>query len=137
MPCVCSLVAASERPIHDILRPASMATIVPTDWRTLEATGAAAREIETLAVLEAGLPDEMTVLHGVHWTRIEKGFSVFGEIDFVVVTPSARVLLIEQKSGFLKETPEGLIKSYQGKEKRVSVQLKRRATMGLRSRIPQ
>jgi hypothetical protein len=103
----------------------TLARIVPTDWRTLEAAGAAQREIETLAVLEAGLPDELTVLHGVHWTRIEKGFSVFGEIDFVVVTPSARVLLIEQKSGFLKETAEGLIKSYQGKEKRVSVQLDR------------
>ena len=55
-----------------------MARIVPSDWRTLEATGAAAREIETLAALEAGLPDELAVLHGVHWTRIEKGFSVFG-----------------------------------------------------------
>jgi hypothetical protein len=111
-----------------------MATIVPTDWRTLEATGAAAREIETLAVLEAGLPDELTVLHGVHWTRIEKGYSAFGEIDFVVVTPSARIVLIEQKSGFLKETPEGLIKNYQGREKRVSLQLDRTLD-ALRSRL--
>ena len=102
-----------------------MARIVPTDWRTLEVTGAAQREIETLAVLEAGLPEEMTVLHGVHWTRIDKGYSAFGEIDFVIVTPSARIVLIEQKSGFLKETADGLVKSYQGKEKQVSVQLDR------------
>ena len=102
-----------------------MARIVPTDWRTLEASGAAAREIETLAVLEGGLPDDLTVLHGVHWTRIDRGTAVFGEIDFVVVTPSAHIVLIEQKSGFLTETPEGLVKRYSGKEKRVAVQLDR------------
>lgn len=102
-----------------------MATVLPTDWRTIEATGAAQRELETLAVLAAGLPDELTVLHGVHWTRIDKGFAVFGEIDFVVVTPSARILLIEQKSGFLTETADGLVKKYDGKDKLVRAQIDR------------
>jgi hypothetical protein len=102
-----------------------MARIVPTDWRTLEATGAAAREIETLAVLADGLPEELTVIHGVHWTRVDRGTAVFGEIDFVVVSPSARIVLIEQKSGFLTETEDGLVKKYSGREKLVAFQLDR------------
>jgi len=95
-----------------------MARILPSDWRTLEVTGAAAREIETLALLERSLPAFLTVLHGVHWSRIQRGFTVVGEIDFVVLAPSARVLLIEQKSGFLEETPEGLVKRYGGENRK-------------------
>jgi hypothetical protein len=102
-----------------------MARIVPTDWRTLESAGAAQRERETLEALERGLPEELTVFHGVHWTRVDRGTAVFGEIDFVVVSPSARILLIEQKSGFLTETPEGLVKKYSGREKLVAVHLDR------------
>ncbi len=102
-----------------------MPTIHPTGWRELEVTGQAVREIETLRLLADQLPDALTVFHGVHWTRIEHGFSVIGEIDFVIVGPSGRLLLIEQKSGFLKEGPEGLLKTYQGKEKNVAAQLKR------------
>ena len=47
-----------------------MAKIFPSDWRSLEATGAAQREIETLAMLEQALPDTYTLYHGVHWTRV-------------------------------------------------------------------
>jgi hypothetical protein len=43
----------------------------------------------------------------------------------VIVAPSGRILLIEQKSGFLKEGQEGLLKVYGGKDKRVPAQLKR------------
>jgi hypothetical protein len=102
-----------------------MPTIHPTGWRELEVTGQAQREIETLHVLAAGLRDDLHVFHGVHWTRIERGYGVIGEIDFVIVAPSGRVLLIEQKSGFLKEGPEGLLKAYGGKDKSVVAQLKR------------
>ncbi|WP_248323173.1 ATP-binding domain-containing protein [Caballeronia sp. Sq4a] len=101
-----------------------MARIVPDDWKNLEATGAAARELETLAQLEK-LPDDYTVYHGVHWTRINEGFSVFGEADFVVVAPSGRVLMIEMKAGFLRETGAGLVKVYLQKERNVAIQLAR------------
>jgi len=101
-----------------------MARIVPDDWKNLEATGAAARELETLALLEK-LPDDYTVYHGVHWTRINEGFSVFGEADFVVVAPSGRVLMIEMKAGFLRETSAGLVKVYLQKERNVAIQLAR------------
>lgn len=104
-----------------------MAKIFPSDWRSVEATGAARREIETLAMLERALPDTYTVYHGVHWTRVGGGFSMFGEIDFVVVNPAGAMLLIEQKSGFLQETAEGLVKDYGQKQKNVAVQMARTA----------
>ncbi len=111
-----------------------MANILPDGWRALEVTGAAAREIETLSTLAAALPDSYTVYHAVHWTHLEHGFSVYGEIDFVVVNPAGDVLLIEQKSGFLIETPEGLVKRYAEKEKRVAVQMAR-SVSALRAKL--
>ncbi|KIP13156.1 hypothetical protein KY49_1510 [Burkholderia sp. MSHR3999] len=102
-----------------------MARLIPDDWKSLAATGAAERERETLAALEHTLPDSYTVYHGVHWTRAEQGFSVFGEAAFVVVSPAGRVLLIEQKAGFLRETPKGLVKVYLQTERNVPIQLAR------------
>lgn len=102
-----------------------MPTIYPSGWMELEVTGQAVREIETLKLFAKHLPDSLAVFHGVHWTRIDQGFSAIGEIDFVIVGPSGRIVLVEQKSGFLKETPEGLTKIYRGKEKSVAAQLKR------------
>ncbi len=94
-----------------------MAHIHPQGWREMAVTGAAQREIETLALLASALPDAYTVFHGVHWTNVERGYSAYGEIDFIVVAPDGRLLLIEQKSGFLTETEEGLAKRYAGQDK--------------------
>lgn len=106
-----------------------MASIVPDGWREFAAsgaaTGAAAREIETLALLAASLPDAYTIYHAVHWTRLEQGYSVYGEIDFVVVNQAGSLLLIEQKSGFLEEGADGLKKRYNEKSKSVPVQMAR------------
>lgn len=102
-----------------------MAQIVPSGWRELAATGGAQREIETLSWLAERLPDAYTVYHGVHWTRVEKSVSTYGEVDFIVLAPSGRVLLIEQKSGFLSETEDGLVKPYAGKHKHVASQMMR------------
>jgi hypothetical protein len=101
-----------------------MAHIHPAGWREMSVTGAAAREIETLGYLEVALEDvPYSIYHGVHWTNVEHGFSAYGEIDFIIVAPNGRVLLIEQKSGFLTETPDGLVKSYQGRAKNVRTQI--------------
>ncbi len=92
-----------------------MAHIHPTGWRDLSVTGAAAREIETLAFLDQQLADApYSIYHGVHWTNTEQGFSAYGDVDFIIVAPNGRMLLIEQKPGFLTETDDGLVKSYQG-----------------------
>ena len=103
-----------------------MAKVFPDGWRELTATGAAASELQTLAELAAGLDDGYTIYHGVHWTRVEQhNFAIFGEIDFAIVGPTGKLLLIEQKSGWLNETVDGLKKSYADKEKSVPIQMAR------------
>lgn len=103
-----------------------MAIVHPAGWRELAATGAAQREIETLAQLADGLSDDYTIFHGVHWTRIHQGrHAIVGEIDFAIVGPTGKLLLVEQKSGFLAETPGGLVKRYGQKDKQVAMQLAR------------
>lgn len=111
-----------------------MAKIIPANWQTIEAIGAFQREIETLGRLATELPDDYTVFHGVHWTRVDHGASIFGEIDFAVVTPGGKLLLIEQKSGFLDETLGGLVKNYGSAEKKVANQINRNV-QGLQSRF--
>lgn len=102
-----------------------MANVIPDGWREYAVTGAAQREIETLGVLARALSDDYTVYHAVHWTNAERGYTVHGEIDFVVVNRAGALLLIEQKSGFLEEGPEGLVKRYAEKTKSVPVQMAR------------
>ncbi|MBL8385039.1 MAG: ATP-binding domain-containing protein [Burkholderiales bacterium] len=104
-----------------------MATILPDGWRALPASGAAQRELQTLHALAQGLPDGYTVLHALHWTRVADGHQVVGEVDFVVIGPSGRVLLIEQKSGFLAEGESGLAKTYGERTKSVPAQMARTA----------
>lgn len=89
-----------------------MARVIPSDWRNLQASGAAARERETIDMLANALPASMTLLHGVHWSRIQTGFSIMGHIDFVIIGPNGDVVLIEQHSGLLEENPLGLVKRY-------------------------
>jgi len=82
-----------------------MANIIPEGWQTLEATGAAKREIETLAQLAATLSNAYTFYHGVHWTRVNQGHALVGEIDFAIINPAGDLLLIEQKSGCIRPLP--------------------------------
>ena len=105
-----------------------MAIIHPEGWRELKASGAAQREIETLALLAYGLPADYTVYHGVHWTRVAEGsFAIAGEIDFAIVGPTGKLLLVEQKSGFLAETPQGLTKRAGTRDESVPLLLARNA----------
>ena len=105
-----------------------MAIIHPEGWRELKASGAAQREIETLALLAYGLPADYTVYHGVHWTRVAEGsFAIAGEIDFAIVGPTGKLLLVEQKSGFLAETPQGLAKRAGKRDESVPLLLARNA----------
>lgn len=122
------------------LRQFLMAHIIPSGWRELSQTGTAAREAATLTRFAGGLDAGYLVFHGVHWTNAEAGYatrySVYGEIDFIVVAPDGRVLVIEQISGFLQETDDGLIKRYPGRSEKVHLNLIR--TIGtLRNRFAQ
>lgn len=114
-----------------------MAKIFPSGWRELNPLANIERELETLEVLGSGLNDSYTVYHGVHWTNVErKNYAIFGEIDFAVVSPSGRILLIEQKTGHLIETEYGLEKKYSEKSKNVPFQIARNAD-GLKHRLKQ
>jgi len=123
-----------------------MARIIPDGWRELAnsdaAPGAAGaglppsaqRHHETLALMAAGLSDDFTVYHAVHWTTIERGFAVIDNIDFVVVNRMGDLLLIEQKTGFLEESGDGLMRRERGRSRNVSVQMARTAA-GLRDKL--
>ncbi|HIE82408.1 MAG TPA: NERD domain-containing protein, partial [Dehalococcoidia bacterium] len=102
-----------------------MAHLIPADISKLELTDSENPEHETLAVLHAGLSDDYSVFHSVHWSRSYERYTVFGEIDFVIVNQSGDVLLIEQKNGKLEETDQGLVKWYGSEDKSVVGQMNR------------
>lgn len=66
------------------------------------------RELDTLRQLASTLPDEITIYHGVQWAHLSESHTVIDDIDFVLIGPQGKVLLIEQVAGFLNETPAGL-----------------------------
>ncbi|CAM3487389.1 ATP-binding domain-containing protein [Bordetella sputigena] len=111
-----------------------MAHIIPDGWENQQRSGPAQRELDTLARLKAGLPDDYTVYHAVHWTNVEGRHAIHGEIDFVITNRAGDLLVIEQKTGALDETPEGLAKRHEGKARLVSVQMARTAD-GLRAKL--
>jgi len=102
-----------------------VARIVPTDIARLELAGANRHEIATLRVLQARLPDDYTVFHGVHWTREWASETVFGELDFAVINRAGKALLVEQKNGTLEETDDDLIAHYPDRSKSVVRQVQR------------
>ncbi len=111
-----------------------MAKTHPEGWRLLPAEGARGRELATLARLAAALPEDTTIYHGLHWTRAEGSTAVYGAVDFAVVGPGGRVLLVEQQAGFLDETPAGLLRPGKRRAAQLSVELARNAD-ALRARL--
>ncbi len=102
-----------------------MANIIPEEIDAAARRGHAAREIETLEMLEQQLSSEYTVYHGVHWASAADRASVYGEIDFIVVDRLGRALAIEQKNGAVSIGPDDLIKHYPSGAKGVRAQLTR------------
>jgi len=114
-----------------------MAKVFPSCWREVKPLADVGREMETLEQLAEGLEDNYSVYHGVHWTNIDsRNYAIYGEIDFVVVSPSGKILLIEQKTGHLDETLNGLEKTYPDKQKNIPFQIARN-TQGLQHRLKQ
>ena len=101
-----------------------MAQTFPAGWRALQATGIAPRAWQTLAALDAGLDSRHAIFHGVHWTRVDgANQALMGQLDFVVIGPLGRILIIEQRAGLLSETPEGLVCRLPDGERRVPLAL--------------
>lgn len=104
-----------------------MAVLVPPTLGIVSSGSSRGRELQTLELLAKQLPEDYRILHSVHWTRLHGGHTVFGEVDFAVIAPSGRLLLIEQKSGALLETTKGLAKEYPKRTKLIQPQMARSA----------
>ena len=104
-----------------------MANIIPADaTRDAVLNGGRGGELETLVRLQDQLPDDYWVFHSVNWAKRNAKYTDIGEIDFVIINTSGKVLFIEQKNGALQENPGSLIKEYQnGKRKDVAQQIYR------------
>ena len=89
-----------------------MPRIHPAGWQHIPAAGAAARKLETLATLSRTLSSTCVIHHGIHWTHPEQAQPLFETLDFIVIGPAGRVLLIEQAEGLLEETPHGLTRRH-------------------------
>ncbi|MDR0996033.1 MAG: NERD domain-containing protein [Zoogloeaceae bacterium] len=112
-----------------------MPQILPDNWQALACSGETPGEYETLKRLSAQLPDHLTVFHSLRWTLpLPNGSTQWGEIDFCVLHPSGKLLVIEQKNGGLLETGQGLVKRYGDTEKNVGWQM-RRSIDGLREKF--
>ena len=78
------------------------ATVYPSDTSALALDGAQARERDVLLQLQAQLPGDFTIYHGIHWSRIEHGLTVTGRIQFLVLSPSGLVFIVLMKTGLMK-----------------------------------
>jgi hypothetical protein len=102
-----------------------MARLLPSDISELSMSLGETAELLTLEALRSDLPSAYTVFHSVHWSRDAAYHTAFGEADFIVVNQSGEVVVIEQKSGALDESADGLIKRYSDGQKNVASQIHR------------
>jgi hypothetical protein len=101
-----------------------MAQIVRSGWRERDAIGVARAKSQP----RPGWASTYRRLHGVPWSTLNAGRKsspTYGEVDFIVLAPSRRALLIEQKSVFLSETGDCLVKPDARKPKHVVSQMMR------------
>ena len=111
-----------------------VARVLPQVLAPAPEAGPGQRRHRTLQQLAGGLPEGCTVYHDAAWTRVEEGGASHGRIDFAVVAPSGRTVLIEQRSGFLVETPAGGVASHRPGTDRVASGIAR-AAEALRARF--
>ena len=102
-----------------------MAKTYPSDLPGLNTSEIKSAELDTLKKLQAELPADYSIFHSVHWSRANEKNTAYGEIDFIIMNNTSKVLVIEQKNGMLEETPDGLVKSYGLTKKIVGDQIQR------------
>lgn len=57
------------------------------------------REFDVLRQLEAELPADITIFHGVMWSSVHEGVQWFGEFDAIVLAPNGSLVILEVKAG--------------------------------------
>jgi len=103
-----------------------LARVIPSDY-DIKKTGVTTHfpELRTLDRLRQGLSDQYVIYHGVHWAKAKESASVYGEIDFIVLSPYGQLLAIEQKDGHVVIDGDDLLARYkprgnnQGQEERL------------------
>ena len=80
------------------------------------------REFDVLRQLEAKLPADITVFHGVAWSSVHNGVQWFGEFDAIVLAPNGSLVVLEIKAGAVEFTDDGARKRYGDHVKDVSRQ---------------
>ncbi|NBQ79910.1 MAG: NERD domain-containing protein, partial [Betaproteobacteria bacterium] len=68
--------------------------------------------MRTLDRLRQGLSDQYVIYHGVHWAKATESASVYGEIDFIILSPYGQLLAIEQKDGHVVIDGDDLLARY-------------------------
>ena len=102
-----------------------MAQILPSFSEDIAASGASPAEWMTLKRLQDGLPNDWLVFHNIRWTQAWDYGTNVGEIDFCVLSPTGKVVVIEQKNGELIERSDGIFKRYPNGPKNVGTQIQR------------
>lgn len=105
----------------------TMARIYPDGWAALAngATPALVRQLDTIRLLGEALGEDWALFHGVQWQHQAEGQALFGAVDFALVAPSGACVLIEQRTGFLRESPQGLLRGSGAQAVNVTHQLGR------------
>ena len=80
------------------------------------------REFDVLRQLEAKLPADITVFHGVAWSSVHNGVQWFGEFDAIVLAQNGSLVVLEIKAGAVEFTDDGARKRYGDHVKDVSRQ---------------
>ncbi|AWP22819.1 NERD nuclease [Acidiferrobacter sp. SPIII_3] len=80
------------------------------------------REFDVLRQLEAELPADFTIFHGVMWSSVHDGVQWFGECDAIVLAPNGSLVILEVKAGAVEWTSEGLRKRYGDRTKDIGRQ---------------
>ena len=102
-----------------------MAQVLPSFSDDISASGASPAEWMTLKRLQEGLPNDWLVFHNIRWTQAWDHGTNVGEIDFCVLSPTGKVVVIEQKNGELIERLDGIFKHYPNGPKNVGTQIQR------------
>lgn len=99
--------------------------LIPSDMPRQQLNGVHEGEMATLRRLRDKLPKEYRIYHGLHWSGASRGLMSYGEVDFVIASPTGDMLLIEQKNGALIERDGHLVKDYGDGAKNVAFQIER------------
>ncbi|MDX1669201.1 MAG: hypothetical protein R3194_07280, partial [Limnobacter sp.] len=113
------------------------AQLFPSDLSYRNFEGHAIRQWDTLEVLRDNLPSGYSVFHGLHWSRLEAGLTVSGQLQFVILTPAGGLVCMLMRTGLLQVRDGSCFKKYMGQSEDVIETLHRdaaRLVVGLRER---